>query len=68
MRVPVTRIFPDAVVPVVIPLADVTPNVAPDDNVNEPPPETVVPSAAIWRMVPLFTVKFIVFDIVPPDV
>ena len=60
--------FPAAVPAVVIPSAEVTPSVAPDESVNVPPPSTVVEDDAICNVEPLLTVMLMTFDIVTPDV
>jgi hypothetical protein len=52
---------------VLIPSSEVTPKVAPEDNVKFPAPVTIVPGVAIWSIVPLLTVKLMVLFIVLPD-
>ena len=51
-----------------LPTEDLIPRVAPEDNVNVPAPLTIVPVAAICKVVPLLTVKLTVLETVPPDV
>ena len=57
--------FPLAVGAVIIPFGDPIPNVPPLVSVNELPVIVLVP---ILRVAPLFTVKLMVLDTVPPEV
>ena len=57
--------FPEAPL-VLIPSGEVTPRVAPALSVNVPPPINTVPGVAICKVVPLLTIKLIVFVIAHP--
>jgi len=51
-----------------IPSTEVTPRVPPAAKLNVPAPSTIVPGVAICKNAPLITLKFTVFETVPPDV